>query len=259
MRRASSIADVCKIHFRRIAMSKASKPASRPAKSARSEARAPAATISVPPAETAAITRLLARIEALQPETAEDYLAIVEIVKDAKRRAKALNERRFEITRPQDAAKKSVMALFAAPVERCEVIESAGKKKILGFVSRVLAELPAKELAAQKAARRQALAELEAQIGKLEASGNAAVAARLRELADAQRMPLIVLPTGIPEVSGVSIRSRWKWRMVNPEAVPREYWAPEPAKIEKVVAALGPNAGIDGIEVWEEREVAITA
>src|SRR5262249_19529718 len=159
-----------------------------------------------------------------QPETAADYLEVVELVKEAKRRAKALTERRFEITRPQDTAKKSVMALFAGPVERCEAIEATGKKKILAFCARVLAELPAKELKAQKEARRQALAEMDAQIYKLEASGDAAAAARLRALAEAQRLPVIVLPTGIPDIPGVSLRKRWKFRLTNPDVIPREYW-----------------------------------
>jgi hypothetical protein len=53
-----------------------------------------------------------------------------------------------------------------------------------------------------------------------------------------------------PTAEGLGFRDQWKFRILNLDAIPREYLMADEAKIGKVVDALGRAAGIPGIEVY---------
>lgn len=65
-------------------------------------------------------------------------------------------------------------------------------------------------------------------------------------------VPMIPLPTGIPKISGISETIMWRFKITDPEAVPREYCIPDESKIRKIVSALGEKANIPGIEIYSE-------
>ncbi len=74
-----------------------------------------------------------------------------------------------------------------------------------------------------------------------------------------QPAPVIVAPPvarATPKVSGISYRTVVKFRIVNPDLVPRQYCAPVEAKIRGIVTALGMNANIPGVQTYTERVVA---
>jgi hypothetical protein len=64
-------------------------------------------------------------------------------------------------------------------------------------------------------------------------------------------VPLIVAKPEIPNV-GVSFRKVWKFRIVNPDLIPREYLKIDEVKIGQVVRAMKDGTNIPGVEVFTE-------
>lgn len=68
-----------------------------------------------------------------------------------------LNDRRFSITRPMDAAKKSVMDLFRAPTERCEAGITYLKDAMLAYTKAEREKAAAAQKLADEQARQERL------------------------------------------------------------------------------------------------------
>lgn len=86
----------------------------------------------------------------------------------------------------------------------------------------------------------------------LEESGQEEIAAAVMEAPI--RVPPVVLPKTTPKFDGGPIfRTVWKYRIVNPSLIPREYMMPDQVKIGGVVRSLKDQCRIPGIEVYKER------
>jgi chromosome segregation ATPase len=59
-----------------------------------------------------------------------------------------------------------------------------------------------------------------------------------------------------PKVDGISTREVWKFEIVDPAQVPRDYLTPDLDRIGKVVKALKADCRIAGVRVYSERAVA---
>ena len=59
-----------------------------------------------------------------------------------------------------------------------------------------------------------------------------------------------------PKVEGVSIRKGWAFRITDATKIPRKYLVPDERAIAGVVKALGQEARIPGVEVYEATTVA---
>ena len=73
--------------------------------------------------------------------------------------------------------------------------------------------------------------------------------------------PVVVAPVEVekPKVEGVSTRQVYDYEIVNADLIQRDYLTPDHAKIRKVVQAMGPKAGIQGITVTVRTVVAARA
>lgn len=71
-----------------------------------------------------------------------------------------------------------------------------------------------------------------------------------------QFIPAAVVPSSTPKVAGISMRKVWKFRIVNPVAIPRQYLIPDEKAIGSVVRSLGERAKIPGIEIYFETNTA---
>jgi len=101
--------------------------------------------------------------------------------------------------------------------------------------------------------QKEAAKELTREAKKLEKRGDTEAAGVLFDQAKSVPLPAIAPSApATPKQSGSVITKRWKWRIVNPDEVQREYCDPTPSKITKVVTALGDKAPIKGIEIWQE-------
>lgn len=166
--------------------------------------------------------------------TRADLEAVTEVLGEVKAKAKALEAREKEITRPMREALDSVRALFKPARVALSTIEAEIKSRIAAFVAR--------EDERNREAARLAADAIAA--GDAEAAGEALAAVHSAgNLAD----------------QGVSLRGRWAFEVTDEAAVPRELCSPDPRLIKALISDLGDEAGafeIPGVRVYRETSVA---
>lgn len=92
-------------------------------------------------------------------------------------------------------------------------------------------------------------AELEAE-GKNEAA-EAVVSAPPKPVA-------VVLPPQ-PKVEGVSVRTIWRYRIVDVDAIPRQWMIPDDKALAQHARSMGERAKVDGVEFYPDKSVATRA
>jgi len=65
--------------------------------------------------------------------------------------------------------------------------------------------------------------------------------------------PVVVVEKATPKVAGISFSTTWRFRVVDPTKVPREYLAVDTLKVGGVVRAMKGETNIPGIEVYAEQ------
>lgn len=70
--------------------------------------------------------------------------------------------------------------------------------------------------------------------------------------------PVVVVKPDVPKVKGVSFRSVWKHRIVNPDLIPRQYLIPDEKRIAEHARSLKEKAQIAGVEFYEDTTTAAT-
>lgn len=91
-----------------------------------------------------------------------------------------------------------------------------------------------------------------AQVKALEEKGNKAGAQAVKA---APIVVTTVAPAAPPKLEGTTFRKVWKFRVVDSNAIPREYMSVDETKIRGVVERLGREAKIPGVEVYEDEVV----
>jgi hypothetical protein len=105
---------------------------------------------------------------------------------------------------------------------------------------------------AADALRKQQEKDLLKDAKKLEKQGETEAAAVVREQAANLPTPQLPVVPAVPKQAGSVTVTRWKYEIVNPDEVPREFCDPTPGRIRKVVDALGDKCKIPGIRVWKD-------
>jgi hypothetical protein len=97
-----------------------------------------------------------------------------------------------------------------------------------------------------------------AEVEALEAAGYRGEAADLvQEFVNAP--PVVVSLTPAPlKAPGISYREVWRYEVIDPAQVPREYLTIDHTKLGGVVRALKSAATIPGVRIWVERTIAST-
>ncbi len=141
-----------------------------------------------------------------------------ELLQQVKGKVKKLEIERKKITKPLLDAKKAVDNLFRPATDAAALVEEILKKAISGYID------------GQRATKVAAL-----QAGDHEGA----------------------LATIEPELpAGVSARTVWKWKIVDVNLVPREYWAIDAARVQEHVNTFKGQSQIPGIEVFPETGIA---
>lgn len=184
-------------------------------------------------AERAEATETLALARDFAIETREQLETAAEVLADVKTRAKALEARRDEITRPMNDALRSTRDLFRPVLDAFAQIEKTLKDKITAF-SAAQAEHNARAMAA--AAEASAAGDGE---------GTDAALARV---------------ANVGNLEGVSLRRTWEPIVVDENAVPIEYLIVtiDTAAIKKLSTGLKADEmppEVPGIR-WEQRTTA---
>lgn len=183
---------------------------------------------------------------------------VATLLRSIKTRAKELSEKRLEITRPIDESKARVMAMFRPIEDKLKNAEGIIKRGILSWEAKIAAENKRLQDEANKAAkeaedRRKAALVMKAETAIAEGKPELAVA--YVEKAEA----VIVAPVNIAlerRAAGISIPKIWKFRIVDRDLIPDEFWILDETKIGKVVKAMKETTKIPGVEAFEEATVS---
>lgn len=235
---------------------------------------------------------LLSTAQAVIVNDAGSYALAATDRQTIKGRIKALNDRRLEITRPLDDAKKSIMALFNVPIELLTKADDAIRVKLLAFDAEQerkrqaeearLREIARKEQERLQAAAREAerkaaekAAELKRQADEAAAAGRAAEAAKLAAraetvtekaaekaddlLAQSASIPTPIVHAEAVKVAGMARVTTWKARVVDAALVPREYLIVNEAALQKVAAATKGAIQIPGVEMYPDHSLRSAA
>ena len=161
---------------------------------------------------------------------------------------------------PINRAHLAHKAMLAAKVEHDEPLKSAEavvKRKMGDYKAAEERLRQAEERRLREEAQREAEEQRLAEAARLEAEGRKAQADALLEVPVVA--PPVVLPTQAPRSEGVSTRKVWKYRIVDPSVIPREWLIPDEKAIGAVVRTRGEAAkgAIPGVEVYSEDSVAV--
>lgn len=174
-----------------------------------------------------------------------------------KTKVKELTEKRLSLTRPLDDSKKSIMALFAVPLEKLELLEGRLKGAILAYEA-AQAERRLREQAEEnERARRLEEAQKQRLLDEADralVNGDLGRASEMIAKAEVAHVDPINVAT--QHRAGTSIQSAWKWRIKDESKIPARFWILDEKKLNAVVRAEKKSCEIPGIEVYEEKGLA---
>jgi hypothetical protein len=185
--------------------------------------------------------------------TAEQYTDAGVELQRVKGVLKRLEDQRLLFTRPLDASKKAIMDFFRGPADKLARAEAGIRRAMTGF-SQEQERLRREEQARADEAARKEREKLEARATKAAESGKSEKAAELQQRAATVVAPVISRET--PKVAGIAMRDVWKFEVVDPDEVPRQYLSVDEAKLRKVVGALKGDCRIPGVRIWCEKAIA---
>ena len=213
------------------------------------------ATIDTPDtkAEGAAVSAIVQQAQAITIQSDADNVNAVTFLRTIKTRLEQVTALFREPKAKADEAKKSLLAAENALKNPLLDAERTIKLKCSDWAiaqerARVKAEQEARA-AAQKAEEERRLAEAEA----LEKSGEKERAEQV--IAAPVVAPTIVIPKAKP-VAGTSFRDNWKCRIVDPNAVPREWCKPDESALDKFAKATKGEQKIAGVEFYCEKAMS---
>lgn len=174
----------------------------------------------------------------------ESNKSAIEMAAQAKRLGKTVEEMRKAKVKPYQDYTKAIGNLAKVYTDTADQIERVLKGKINGYLAAERLKKAEAERRAQDEAR-----ELQK---KLDAE------AAEKGLPQVE-VPLPVLPQKMDPVrteeGSASQRKDWKWRVVQPDEIPREYLALDTVAINKAVRAGARQ--IPGLEIYQEESVQI--
>jgi hypothetical protein len=200
-------------------------------------------------------------VEVLDVKTLDDRDSALACCKDIKRRLKRLEDLRKSLTQPLDDAKRRIMDLFAGPKNQLEAAEAQLKRGVLVWDQaerarrvemerKLQAERDAKAKAEREALERAAAAAIRA--------GKESEAEALVQQADAVIVePVTFAPAPVAE-KGAATRKIWRLRIVDANAVPRQFLAINEQLLLAHCRATG-GAEIAGVEFYQEESLAVRA
>ena len=173
-------------------------------------------------------------------------------------RMKDIEELRKSLVKPLAEVTARINDLFRPVLASCKEAIDIRKRKMLVYQGeqetiRRQEEDRLREETRKENERQQRDAERRA--AKEEAKGNSDRAEEIREAVQVAPMPIVV-QTETPKVRGISTREHWKFRITNPDLIPREHCIPDESSIRGVVNAMKGKTSIPGVEVWREDIVA---
>lgn len=160
-----------------------------------------------------------------------DYQNAADIAKQLQFKAKKIEEKRLEYTKPLDESKKRIMADFKALITPIDEVVGRIKSAMLEWHKKEQIRLNEEQKKLEAAALEQATKE-----------GQSVVAVPVVNDIKTQR----------GNISTATIRKVWKYRIIDELKIPREYLAVDTTKINYAVRAG--IRKIEGIEIYQEEQ-----
>ncbi len=152
-------------------------------------------------------TAILAQAEQFEIVTQEHYVASADLLKQIKTKQTALDGLRRSMTRPLDEAKSRIMDLFRPAGERLSRAEDTLKDAMIAFTREQERQRQETERIAREAAEKEA-ERLMRRAEQARAKGKDDKATDLED--QAENVPVPIVPSQQPAVSGVSLRTTWR-------------------------------------------------
>lgn len=175
-----------------------------------------------------------------------------ELLRTIKRFAKQVEDTFGPSAKAAHEAHKAILAARDKHLKQFTAAEQTVKGKILAWQRVEAMRIEEERRAAEQKARDEAEARQTAEAEALIEQGRNQEA--LATLQAPVVVPTIVAPMQ-PKAEGVSVVKRWTFRVVNESMIPREYLIVDEGKIRGVVRALGSEARIPGVEVFQAEEL----
>ena len=194
---------------------------------------------------------MLNEYNAYKVTTPEEFIGTGAILKRIKGKYAVLDDREKEITRPLEAAKKSVIALFKRPKAILDQLEAKIKQAMLTFEEKQEAERKAKE----EQLRKEQEAEAKKLAAKAAKTKDEDKKAELLAQAEATRNAAPIVATEAVKVDGISTVTNWGFEIVDQAKIPLEYQMPDEVKIGKVVRATQGTVAIPGVRIYSYKSI----
>lgn len=203
--------------------------------------------------------RMLGEVQSLTITNQPTYDHAADALKHIKTRTKNLEDRRKEITKPLDVAKKSVMELFRKPLIMLVDAERIVKKGMIVYTDeqeRIRREKEAKLRRQAEAEERRKKEALEKRAKKAEGEGKLDKAEQLREQKEEVSVEAPVLAQTTETPQGVAYKDRWYAVVIDKAKVPIAYLEPNMSALNKFASATKGKVPLAGVEFKSEKIVA---
>jgi hypothetical protein len=199
-----------------------------------------------------------------------EYIAAAETVKELKARARAIEEKRIELTAPLNQSLKRINELFKVPHATILAAVDRIGRAMIGYQdvqrrARMEAERVAREAAQKEQRRLDALAMERA--SRAEKKGDLAKAEAILEAVPVVVPPPVVAVPDPPAVKGLTTKSYWRHEVTDFAAlvtacaageVPLEALLPNDKLLGQTARALKTAMRWPGVRVIEEKQLAGT-
>jgi phage-related minor tail protein len=205
-------------------------------------------------AETSAIVTTANSIEI---QSNDDLALSGEFLKRVKRARGILNDTFDNVIKKAHKAHKAAVAAKRQHEEPLTKAERIVKGKVSAYTTEQERIRRAKEARLAEQARKEAEEAQLAEAARLEAAGDHESAEAVIE-APTPAVPVVV-PKTVSKVQGMSTRKVWKYRIVEPNAIPRNWMVPDERAIRAHARSMKERASIPGVEFYSEDSVAVSA
>lgn len=197
------------------------------------------------------------KARALKIKDAETYELAAEFLVDVKTLRKEAEDHHKPMIESAHRAHKAALAAKKKIDEPLAEAERITKAAITTYQDE-----EAKRRRAEEARLREQAQKLEDD-QRLEAAANLEREGKADEaeavIAAPPAPPVMSIPSSAPKTSGVKTSKSWDFKIEDEEKIPRKFLVVDEKKIRGVVRALGREANIPGVRVFEKSTIAATA
>lgn len=184
----------------------------------------------------------------------DDLQVAGDFLKRAKGALKVLDATFDPSIKKAHEAHKSMVAAKKKHAEPLQHAERIVKGKMADYTEEQERVRRAEEARLREIARKEDEERRLAEAAALEAAGEHESA---ESVIDAPASPVpVVVPKTVAKVEGVSYRTNWTFRIVNVDAIPRQFMVPDEKAIGAHARSMKERASIPGVEFIAEKTVA---